>query len=63
MAYNSTQNLLDFDDDMFLNPSPGVTITPNDISANNLYSTNSLDLEDSKSSLLESLTNDVNNSS
>lgn len=63
MAYNSTQNLLDFDDDIFLNPSSGVTITSGDATANSLYATDPLDLEDNKASLLDSLTNDVNNSS
>ncbi|XP_076247297.1 uncharacterized protein LOC143187152 isoform X2 [Calliopsis andreniformis] len=64
MAYNSTQNLLDFDDDMFLNSSPNVNIMSGDTTTNNLYTTDSLDLEDNnKASLLESLTNDVNNSS
>ncbi|XP_054014421.1 heat shock factor protein-like isoform X2 [Hylaeus anthracinus] len=61
MAYNPTQNLLDFDDDMmFLDgTSPGATA---DATANNLYESDPLDLDDNKASLLESLTNDVNTS-
>lgn len=63
MAYNPTQNLLDFDDDMmFLDPTSPVTNTTGDTSANGLYASDSIDLEDNKTSLLDSLTNDVNTS-
>ncbi|XP_043259854.1 heat shock factor protein-like isoform X4 [Colletes gigas] len=61
MAYNPTQNLLDFDDDMmFLDATSPVTNTSGDVTANNLYTSDPLDLEDNKASLLESLRNDVN---
>ncbi|XP_076639226.1 uncharacterized protein LOC143351527 isoform X1 [Colletes latitarsis] len=61
MAYNPTQNLLDFDDDMmFLDATSPVTNTSGDVTANNMYTSDPLDLEDNKASLLESLRNDVN---
>ncbi|XP_015188915.1 PREDICTED: heat shock factor protein 1 isoform X2 [Polistes dominula] len=56
MAYNPTPNLLDFDDDIFLNATVTSPInnSANDVSSSNLYSSDPLDLEDSKASLLES---------
>ncbi|XP_033331453.2 uncharacterized protein LOC117223334 isoform X1 [Megalopta genalis] len=63
MAYNPTQNLLDFDDDMFLDATSPQTSTACNASTNSLYASNSLELEDNKASLLDSLTNDVDISS
>ncbi|XP_068967810.1 heat shock factor protein-like isoform X2 [Bombus flavifrons] len=64
MAYNPVQNFLDFDDDMFLEAtSPPTSTAGGDTAIINLYSSDSLDLEDSKFSFLNSLTNDVNTSS
>lgn len=62
MAYNPTPNLLDFDDDIFLDTT-SVTNTADDTAAVNFYNSDPLDLEDNKVSLLSSLTNDVNTSS
>ncbi|XP_026675184.1 heat shock factor protein isoform X3 [Ceratina calcarata] len=62
MAYNPTQSLLDFDDDIFLGAtSSPVTNTADDAATTSLY-TDPLDLEDNKAALLESLTDDVNTS-
>ncbi|XP_048265188.1 heat shock factor protein isoform X2 [Bombus terrestris] len=64
MAYNPAQNFLDFDDDIFLEAtSPPTSTAGGDTAIINLYSSDSLDLEDSKFSFLNSLTNDVNTSS
>ncbi|XP_043787021.1 heat shock factor protein-like isoform X2 [Apis laboriosa] len=63
MAYNPTSNLLDFDDDIFLNATSPVTSTAGDTATTSLYTSDPLDLEDNKVSLLNSLTNDVNTSS
>ncbi|XP_050475981.1 heat shock factor protein-like isoform X2 [Bombus huntii] len=64
MAYNPVQNFLDFDDDIFLEAtSPPTSTAGGDTAIINLYSSDSLDLEDSKFSFLNSLTNDVNTSS
>ncbi|XP_043590915.1 heat shock factor protein isoform X3 [Bombus pyrosoma] len=64
MAYNPVQNFLDFDDDIFLEAtSPPTNTAGGDTAVINLYSSDSLDLEDSKFSFLNSLTNDVNTSS
>ncbi|KAG9430535.1 heat shock factor protein isoform X1 [Apis mellifera carnica] len=63
MAYNPTSNLLDFDDDIFLNATSPVTSTAGDTATTSLYTSDPLDLEDNKVSLLNSLTNDVNSSS
>ncbi|OAD60595.1 Heat shock factor protein [Eufriesea mexicana] len=63
MAYNPTPNLLDFDDDIFLNAASPVTSTAGDTATTSLYNSDPLDLEDNKVSLLNSLTNDVNTSS
>ncbi|XP_015428913.1 PREDICTED: heat shock factor protein-like isoform X2 [Dufourea novaeangliae] len=63
MAYNPTQNLLDFDDDIFLNAASPVTSSVDDGTANSLYASDPLDMEDSKASLLASLRNVVNTSS
>lgn len=63
MAYNPTPNLLDFDDDIFLNAASPVTSTASDSATTSLYNSDPLDLEDNKVSLLNSLTNDVNTSS
>ncbi|KAK2580615.1 hypothetical protein KPH14_007729 [Odynerus spinipes] len=54
MAYNPTPSLLDFDDDIFLGAttSSPVTNSTNDVSSNNLYTSDPLDLEDNKASLL-----------
>lgn len=60
MAYNPTPNLLDFDDDIFLDATSPVTSTAGDTATTSLYTPGPLDLEDSKTSLLDSLTNDVN---
>ncbi|XP_043493988.1 heat shock factor protein isoform X3 [Polistes fuscatus] len=56
MAYNPAPNLLDFDDDIFLNATVAspVNNSANDVSSSNLYASDPLDLEDSKASLLES---------
>ncbi|XP_014612950.1 PREDICTED: heat shock factor protein 1-like isoform X2 [Polistes canadensis] len=56
MAYNPAPNLLDFDDDIFLNATAAspVNNSVNDVSSSNLYASDPLDLEDSKASLLES---------
>ncbi|XP_076228675.1 heat shock factor protein isoform X2 [Nomia melanderi] len=59
MAYNPTQNLLDFDDDIFFDTASPVTSTAGDTATNSLYASDPLDLEDNKASLLDSLTNDV----
>lgn len=62
MAYNPTQSLLDFDDDIFLGAtSSPVTSTADETATTSLY-TDPIDLEDNKAALLESLTNDVNTS-
>ncbi|XP_076281437.1 uncharacterized protein LOC143209542 isoform X2 [Lasioglossum baleicum] len=63
MTYNPTQNLLDFDDDMFLDATSPATSTACDVTTNSLYGSDPLELEDNKASLLESLTNDVDTSS
>ncbi|XP_046142205.1 heat shock factor protein 1-like isoform X4 [Osmia bicornis bicornis] len=63
MTYNPTPNLLDFDDDIFLGATSPVTSTAGDTATTSLYNSDPLDLEDSKTSLLDSLTNDVNTSS
>ncbi|XP_071857560.1 heat shock factor protein isoform X2 [Bombus fervidus] len=64
MAYNPVQNFLDFDDDIFMEAaSPPTSTAGGDTAVINLYSSDSLDLEDSKFSFLNSLTNDVNTSS
>ncbi|XP_017791384.1 PREDICTED: heat shock factor protein 1-like isoform X1 [Habropoda laboriosa] len=63
MAYNPTPNLLDFDDDIFLGATSPATNTSGDTAMSSLYTSDPLDLEDNKTSLLESLTNDVNSSS
>ncbi|XP_060820146.1 heat shock factor protein-like isoform X5 [Bombus pascuorum] len=64
MAYNPVQNFLDFDDDIFLEAtSPPTNTAGGDTAIVNLYSSDPLDLEDSKFSFLNSLTNDVNTSS
>ncbi|XP_043518274.1 heat shock factor protein 1-like isoform X3 [Frieseomelitta varia] len=62
MAYNPTPNLLDFDDDIFLEATSPVTSTADDTATVNFYNSDPLDLEDNKVSLLNSLTNDVNTS-
>lgn len=56
--------LLDFDDDIFLeDPSPSLLSNPSDLQ-NNPYISQSLDAEDSKISLLDSLvTNNMNSKS
>ncbi|XP_078040473.1 heat shock factor protein isoform X2 [Augochlora pura] len=63
MAYNPTQNLLDFDDDMFLDATSPQTSTACNASTNTLYASNPLEMEDNKASLLDSLTSDVDISS
>lgn len=59
MAYNSTPNLLDFDDDMLLgNESSSLPMASSDLSADNLYSselTDSIDPLDDKALLYDSL--------
>ncbi|KAL2751210.1 heat shock factor protein 1-like isoform X4 [Vespula maculifrons] len=66
MAYNPAPSLLDFDDDIFLGPttSSPITNSANDVSSNNPYTSDPLDLEDNKTSLLESYvgSNENNNS-
>lgn len=66
MAYNPTPSLLDFDDDIFLGAttSSPITNSANDVSSNNPYTSDPLDLEDNKTSLLESYvgSNENNNS-
>lgn len=66
MAYNPAPSLLDFDDDIFLGAttSSPVTNSANDVSSSNLYASDPLDLEDNKTSLLESYvgSNENNNS-
>lgn len=65
MAYNPAPSLLDFDDDIFLGAttsSPG-TNSANDAPSNNLYTSDPLDLEDNKTSLLESYVGSNENSS
>ncbi|KAF3429790.1 hypothetical protein E2986_01473 [Frieseomelitta varia] len=59
MAYNPTPNLLDFDDDIFLEATSPVTSTADDTATVNFYNSDPLDLEDNKVSLLNSLTNDT----
>lgn len=63
MAYNPP--ILDFDDDIFLeNPSPSLLSNPSDLQMNNLYTSESIDIEDSKISLLDSLVaNNMNSKS
>nr|XP_012148970.1 PREDICTED: heat shock factor protein isoform X3 [Megachile rotundata] len=63
MAYNPAQNLLDFDDDIFLNTTSPVTSATGDTATTSLYNSDPLDLEDSKASLLDSLSINVNSSS
>ncbi|XP_035723602.1 heat shock factor protein 1-like isoform X2 [Vespa mandarinia] len=66
MAYNPAPSLLDFDDDIFLGAttSSPITNSANDVSSSNLYASDPLDLEDNKTSLLESYvgSNENNNS-
>lgn len=63
MAYTPS-NLLDFDDDMFLNTNNlGTECTDTQNSTNEFYNQEPLDLEDSKSLLLDSLVSGNGNSS
>lgn len=55
MAYSRTPSLLDFDDDIFLGATTSSPPADANTNTNNIYNADSLDLEDSKASLLESL--------
>ncbi|KAI4491317.1 hypothetical protein M0802_010250 [Mischocyttarus mexicanus] len=63
MAYNPTSNLLDFDD-IFLNADTASPVnSENDVYSSNQYTSDPLDLEDSKTSLLESYVGSRENNS
>lgn len=61
MAYNPSSNLLDFNDDMILGNASSLS-NPSDLQMNNFYnSSDTLDIEDTKDSLLDALvTNNAN---
>jgi len=63
MAYNPPNLTLDFDDDMFLGNAVSSLSNPSDLQ-NNLYTSEPLEIEDSKMELLDVLvTNNANNNS
>jgi len=63
MAYNPPNLTLDFDDDMFLGNAASSLSNPSDLQ-NNLYTSESLETEDTKLALLDVLvTNNANNNS
>lgn len=60
MAYNPLSNPLDFNDEMMLGNVSSLS-NPSDLQMNSFYNSDTLDMEDTKDSLLDALvTNNAN---